>query len=125
MGRKGRRLRKAQRAKHENKHHLLFQRKHWSDGYAFLLRQAFVYELDIEVHNDLHKDILHDLPKPPERELKKAWEVYQNNKWLIQQYDILQACEWLIYVFDDPAFKECMKRQYWYLETRLEHKGEA
>lgn len=119
MGRKGRRLRKAQRAKHANKHHLLFQRKHWSDGYAFLLRQTFVRELDVDIHNDLHKGILHDIPRPPERELKRAWELYQEYKDEVNRLDIVEACEWLIQACDDPAYRECMKRQYWYLKTRL------
>lgn len=119
MGRKGRRLRKAQRAKHTNKHHLIFQRCHFSTGYGFLLRQAFIYELDIDVHNELHKHILHDIPKPSEEQLKHAWEVYQANKWLIDQYDICQACEWLANVCADTAWRACMTRQLIYLKDNL------
>jgi predicted nucleic acid-binding protein len=121
MGRKGRRLRKAQRNKHENKHHLLFQRKHWSDGYAYLLRQAFIRDLNVDIHNDLHKGILHDIPRPPERELKVAWEAYQANKYEIDALGIVDACEWLIGACQDSAYRECMKRQYWYLKSRLEN----
>jgi hypothetical protein len=120
MGRRGRRLRKAQRAKHQNKHHLLFQRKHWGDGYALLLRQAFVRDLDIDVHNDLHRDILHDMPRPAECQLKRAYERYMASKYAIDSMDILDACEWLITACDDSAYRECMKRQYWYLKSRLE-----
>lgn len=121
MGRRGRALRKKQRNKHYNRHHqhLIFQRKHWSDGYAYLLRQAFVYELDIDIHNELHKHILHDIPRPSENELKHAWEVYQTNKWLIDQYDIMQACEWLMAVCEDPAWRACMKRQLIFLKSNL------
>lgn len=119
MGRKGRRLRKKQRAKHHNRHHLIFQRCHFSTGYGLLLRQAFVYDLDIDIHNQLHHDILHDIPRPPEHELKRAWEVYQANKWLIDQYDICQACEWLMWACEDPAWRACMKRQLIFLKDAL------
>lgn len=116
MGKRGRRIRKAQRAKHTNMHHLLFQRKHFADGYGFLLRQAFVFEMDVEAHNELHRHILHDVPKPPEIQLRKAWEAYQKDKWLIDQYDIIQATEWLLRACEDPAWKACMSRQLIYFK---------
>ena len=119
MGRKGRRIRKLKQSHHSNKHHLIFQRKHFGDGYGWLLRNAFVYELDIDIHNELHKHILHDIPKPPENELKTAWEAYQANKWLIDQYDIMQATEWLMWACSDPAWRACMKRQLIYLKSNL------
>ena len=119
MGRKGRRLRKAQRAKHENKHHLLFQRKHWSNSYAYLLRQAFIRDLNVEIHNELHKEVLHDIPQPPQHELQKAWEAYQANKYTIDRYDIVEACEWLMTACNDSAYRECMKRQRNFLRDRL------
>lgn len=119
MGRKGRRIRKRKQSHHSNKHHLLFQRKHYADGYGFLLRRAFVYELDVDIHNELHRNILHDIPKPPEEQLKRAWEVYQANRWLIQQYDIMQACEWLMYACDDVAWRACMQRQLIFLKANL------
>lgn len=119
MGKKGRRLRKRSRSKHTNKHHLIFQRCHFNSGYGLLLRQIFVYELDVEIHNELHRNVLHDVPRPSERQLKHAWEVYQANKWLIDQYDIIQACEWLIYACDDRAWRACMQRQLIFLKTYL------
>jgi hypothetical protein len=119
MGRKGRRLRKAQRSKHTNRHHLIWQRVHYGDGYGFLLRQAFVYELDVDIHNYLHQHILHDIPKPPEWQLKMAWEAYRADKWLIDQYDIVQACEWLAKACSDPAWRACMNRQVVYLKDAL------
>lgn len=119
MGRRGRRLRKKQRAKHTNQHHLIYQRKHFGDGYGFLLRRVFVYELDVDIHNYLHQHILHDVPRPSEEQLKRAWEIYQANKWLIDQYDIIQACEWLANVCSDPAWRACMNRQLIYLKDSL------
>jgi hypothetical protein len=99
--------------------HLIFQRKHFGDGYGYLLRQAFVFELDVDIHNELHKHILHDIPKPSEEQLKHAWEVYQANKWLIDQYDIMQATEWLMWACSDSAWRACMKRQLIYLKDNL------
>lgn len=119
MGRRGRRLRKRQRSKHENVHHLIFQRCHFSTGYGLLLRNVFKYDLDVDLHNTLHHDIIHDIPKPPERELKRAWEAYQANKYIIDQYGIIQACEWLIWACDDAAWRACMKRQHDFLVANL------
>ena len=73
----------------------------------------------MDIHNELHKDVLHDIPRPPEYQLKRAWEVYQANKWLIDQYDIMQACEWLMAVCEDPAWRACMKRQLIFLKSNL------
>lgn len=119
MGRKGRRLRKKQRAKHTNRHHLIFQKSSFSDGYGFLLRNAFIYELDIDIHNELHKIVIHDIPRPPEKQLKRAWEEYRLNRWTIDRFDILQACEWLLYACDDHAWRACMARQLAYLQEKL------
>lgn len=119
MGRRGRRLRKKMRRGHTNKHHLIFQRCHFSSGYGFLLRQNFVYELDVDIHNALHHDILHDIPKPSELALHNAWKAYQANKTIIDMYDIVQAAEWLAYACDDPAWRACMLRQAIYLKDAL------
>ena len=97
----------------------MFQRCHYGDGYGFLLRNAFKYELDVDLHNELHQKILHDIPRPPESQLKRAWEAYQANSWLIKQYDIMQACEWLMYACDDTAWRACMQRQLIFLKSNL------
>ena len=119
MGRRGRRIRKLKKSHHSNRHHLIFQRAHFSDGYGYLLRQAFVYELDVDIHNELHRKMLHDIPRPSEAQLKRAWEAYQKNKWLIQYYDIIQACEWLMYACEDSAWRACMQRQLIFLKANL------
>lgn len=119
MGRKGRRLRKKERAKHTNMHHLIFQRNHYGEGYGWLLRQSFVYELDVDIHNELHHHIIHDIPNPPEEQLKNAWEVYQANRSLIDTFNIVQACRWLANACPDPAWRACMARQLAFLKEKL------
>lgn len=111
MGRKGRRL-KRKRDKHKNIHHLLFQRKHWSSRYAIEVRRHFTYEIPIDIHNELHRE-LHDIPLPPEKELAAMFP-------LPYCPDIIEACEWLIAHSDDGAFKACMRKQRDFLKERLE-----
>ena len=102
-----------------NRHHLIFQGQHYKTGYGKLLRDAFVYELDIKIHDELHHDVLHDVPKPPESQLKAAWEAYQAYKYIIDRYGIIRATEWLLWACDDPAWRACMKRQLEFLQSRL------
>lgn len=102
-----------------NRHHLIFQRKHYRDGYAKLLREAFVYELDIDLHNELHNTILHDVPRPSGAEIKAAWLKYERERDIIAKYDIIDACEWLMQACDDPAWRACMQRQLIFLRSRL------
>lgn len=111
MGRKGRRL-KRKRDKHKNVHHCCFQRKHWSGRYALAIRRHFAYEIPIDIHNELHRE-LHDIPLPPEKELAAMFP-------LPYCPDIIEACEWLIAHSDDGAFKACMRKQRDFLKERLE-----
>lgn len=111
MGRKGRRL-KRKRDKHRNTHHLLFQRKHWYSRYAIEVRRHFTYEIPIDIHNELHRE-LHDIPLPSEKELAAMFP-------LPYCPDIIEACEWLIAHSRDGAFRACMRKQRDFLRKRLE-----
>lgn len=111
MGRKARRARR-KRDKHNNVHHLLFQRKHWSGRYAIVIRRHFTYEIPIDIHNELHRE-LHDIPLPPEKELAAMLP-------LPYGLDIIEACDWLISHSTDGAFNACMRKQRDFLEERLE-----
>lgn len=102
-----------------NRHHLIFQGQHYKTGYGKLLRDAFVYELDIKIHDELHHDVLHDVPKPPESQLKAAWDAFQDQKGIIIAYDIIKACEWLKNACSDHAWRACMQRQLEFLQSRL------
>lgn len=102
-----------------NRHHLIYQRRHYGRGYAKMLREAFVYDLDIDIHNELHNDVLHDVPRPSDAELKEMWFTYLRHKKLIESSDILTVCEWLMTACRDPAWQACMRRQYEFLRSRL------
>lgn len=107
-----------------DRHHLLFQARHWDKGCAKALREHFVYMLDVQVHRELHNAIIHDIPKPSEAETAELWKRYQQQKAWIDQMDILQACKWLGDNSNDPAFKACMERQESYLSAALKSKAE-
>lgn len=111
MGRKGRKL-KRKRDKHKNLHHLLFQRTHWSGPYAIVIRRHFTYEIPIDIHNELHKE-LHDIPLPSVREMVDMFP-------LPYGLDIIEACDWLIDHSRDGAFRACMRKQRDFLKERLE-----
>lgn len=114
---KRRKRNKAQKfARYSNRHHLIFQRRHYADGYGYLLRQAFIYEIPVKKHDGLHK-VLHDIPKPPEDQLKRAYERYLNQKSYIDTLDICEALEWLIWACEDEAWRACMRKQLDYFRA--------
>lgn len=102
-----------------NRHHLIYQRRHYDRGYAKMLRDAFIYPLEINIHNELHNAILCDVVRPSNAELKAAWDAYQRDRDTIASYDIVRACEWLMLSCSDPAWRACMARQLDFLRSRL------
>ena len=113
------RLKARKRPCGRNRHHLIYQRRHYDRGYAKMLREAFVYELEVNIHNELHNDILHDVPRPSNAEIKAAWDTFQRDRDTIASYDIVKACEWLMLACADPAWRACMARQLDFLRSRL------
>lgn len=58
-------------------HHLLFQGRHWKQGYAKLLREHPYFKVEIPkdtLHRELHSK-LHDLPTPNGTECKLAYQL--------------------------------------------------
>lgn len=102
-----------------NRHHLIFQGRHYNSGYAKMLRERFVRPLDIKIHNELHNAVLHDVPRPSDAQIKAMWLDYQANQEAIDQMDIVDACEWLMQEGRDQAWTACMARQWQYLKTKL------
>ena len=111
MGRRGRRIRKMQRDHKVNAHHLCYQRRSWCYGYAYLIRHAFIREVPVAIHDDLHRHYLKDVPVPPEHLLEQAWLEYQAHRAEIDGYGISRACAWLYVHIPDHAFRRAMQVQ--------------
>lgn len=118
---KRKRIKKVKKRQYgSNKHHLIFQHRHYSRGYAKLLREAFVYEIPIDVHNELHNVILHDIPRPSDTEIREMYQTYISHKELFEASDVLTVCEWLATACRDPAWQACMMRQYKFLKSKMD-----
>lgn len=117
---KRKRIKKVKRPQCFNKHHLIFQHRHYSRGYAKLLREAFVYDIPIDIHNELHNVILHDIPRPSDTEIREMYQAYISHKELIEASDVLTVCEWLATACRDPAWQACMMRQYKFLKSKMD-----
>ena len=94
-----------------NKHHCLFQGRHWNTSYAKQLRTAFVREVPVSIHNELHNEWLHDVPVPDGALLKEAWEAYMEDKVIIDSFDVCRACAWLYVHIPDIEFRKAMQSQ--------------
>ena len=102
-----------------NRHHLLYQARHWTTPYAKQLRLAMIRELPVSMHNELHNAVLHDVPKPSEKALETAWKDYQAQKTVIDSFDICQLILWLYDEIPDEAFRACMMVQYRFFDSKL------
>lgn len=78
-----------------------------------------VRELPVSVHNELHNEILHDVPKPAERLLQTAYNDYLEEKEIIDTLGICQLIVWLCDEIPDEAFRACMMRQYEFFRSEL------
>ena len=56
-------------------HHMLFQRRHWQQGYAHALRENWYFKVEVPIvfHRELHSK-LHDIPVPNGTYCRKAYE---------------------------------------------------
>lgn len=113
------RSRPAPSPKRSNRHHLLFQGRHWTTCYAKQLRNSMVREIPIAIHNELHNHVLHDVPKPAEKLLENAWKDYQAEKTIIDTLGVCQLILWLYDEIPDEAFRACMMVQYRFLSAKL------
>lgn len=78
-----------------------------------------VREIPISIHNQLHNEILHDVPKPAEKLLETAWKDYQSEQTIIDTLGICQLILWLRDEIPDEAFRACMARQYEFFRSQL------
>lgn len=106
----GRGKRKKQKKQETNLHHVLFQRKHWTNPKAVYLRRIFVYPVPVKEHNELHKEILHDVPIP--RDLDILYERAVQDSFKLKFTGFREGLIWLYETSCDPLFRECILRQY-------------
>ena len=109
--------RKAQTGR--NRHHCLFQGRHWSSGMAKELRNYFVYYIPIGIHNELHNAIIYDVPKPPPEALKPLYLAFKDQKAEIDRLDIQNALEWLENACDYEPFQRAIRKQRDFLAKKL------
>lgn len=102
-----------------NRHHLLYQRRHWTTPYAKQLRLAMVRQVPVRIHNELHNDVLRDIPKPAEKMLETAWKAYQSQKTQIDALNLQELILWLYNAIPDEGFRACMMVQYRFFDSEL------
>ena len=120
MGKKRkRRIRRHGAYTGKNRHHLLFQRRHWDKGPERILHKKFVYMLDVKIHDELHNAIIKDIPKPSSKAILSILEAFQAQRQEISQMNIVEASEWLQNACDEEPYHTTMKLQTLFLRERL------
>ena len=115
--RKKRRRRTCAYSHSTNKHHLLFQGRHWKTGYAKLLRDNFIFEVPICIHQNLHNHVIFDIPLPAGGELSRIWRDYVDESPIF--FDILDGIEWLVSHSEDENFKRALEKQHDFFYSEL------
>lgn len=118
---KKRRCRKRKPYTGKNRHHLLFQARYWNHAEAKILHDAFVYMIDIKVHDELHNAILNNIPKPSYEGILSIFKAYQAEKEEIMSFDVIQASEWLMLACDEEPYHTAMALQTLFLQERLKN----
>jgi hypothetical protein len=93
-----------------DRHHLLWQKRHWENGFAYLLRGSFVRPIEVSLHRQLHA-VMRDIPVPTGNQCKVAYLRYLANQEEIDSYDIARACAWLYVNMPNVEFRKAMQEQ--------------
>lgn len=80
---------------------------------------AMVRDVPIHIHNKLHNQVLHDVPKPDEKTLRIAYNAYLDQKTIVDSLGICQLILWLCDEIPDEAFRACMMKQYEFFRSEL------
>lgn len=102
----------------KNRHHICFQGRYWNYGYAKAIRNAFVRQVPIIYHQELHS-ILETVPVPSGELCKKAWIKYQKDKDVIDSYDVCRAIAWLYVNIPDMEFRKAMQVELNFFAEKL------
>ena len=66
--------------------------------------------MDVDLHNALHQ-VVSNIPLPPPQMLRAAWEAYQRDACVVDNYDFIKVCDWLIAQIDDLPFRRAISVQ--------------
>lgn len=98
-----------------NRHHLIWPRAEHNKGCSLLLRRAFVYELPIEVHNQLHATAQ---PVPP-LNADEARQLWQEFREVDHEMNLFEALDWLRLHAPTSEFAIAIMAQQGFLQNNL------
>ena len=101
-----------------DRHHICFQKRNWSRGYAKAICMAFVRPVPVVYHRELHV-LVKDVPVPDGALLKEAWKEYEKNAEEIDGYDVCRAIAWLYVHIPDIEFRKAMQFQLDFFTVRI------
>lgn len=110
----------------EDLHHMLWQRRHWQNGYAHALREHWWFKIMLPqatIHRELHSKI-HDIPTPNGKDCKYAYEqliqMEKTTPEIMEKMLPHKRLLWLIAVLPDSceATKAMLKWESEFLEKR-------
>lgn len=116
---KSKRKRKKKPYTGQNRHHLLFQARNWNTGKAKILRDSFVYMLDVKIHDELHNAVLRNIQKPSPGAVLSVFNAFCEQRCIIEHFDIIDALEWLENACDEEPFHSQMHRQTQFIKQKL------
>ena len=97
-------------------HHILHYRRLWDTGHRLLLRRAFVYDLPVSIHKELHAAVG---PVPPldDMDAKWLWCRYIQER---RSMGLFEALEWLRINAPNSEFAIAIMTQEKFLSEKLE-----
>ena len=90
-----------------------------------MLRNYFVYYLDVDVHNELHNGVLHDIPRPTPEGLAALYGAFKDQKGIIdKEFSMLNSEQYYSKlasgrVLGDDPYHSCMAHQATFLKQQL------
>lgn len=97
-----------------DRHHILFYRKEWDSGYRAKLRRCFVYEIPVEVHQELHR-VVSAVPALSEPDAKELWILFQRES----EMSLFEALRWLMLNSPDAGFSIAIMAQFGFLQNKI------
>ena len=119
MSKKKRRCRRTPPLSAKDRHHICYQGRYWSCGYAKAIRNAFIRPVPIVWHRELHSK-LSTVPVHDGALLKQAWLEYRKEAEIIDSMGVCQASAWLYVHIPDVGFRKAMQYQLDFFASKYE-----